>query len=392
LKFGCKIKNYMKLILPLFLFIISFNSYAQNAKDNFSVVIEGTRSHLDYIKARSELTMARSTKFCRGAKMPKSVGEWSCKNTAPRMSNCVLEYKCNFVSKKFNRLSESRRLRAKLEAIPHLKSNYTISLLYKDKKQVLEEINNYSAKPSPSKKVVASNFSSQQLKKSKSPSKHRVSKVRPKPTKRIKLVKKKTKYKKIKIKDKPKPKANAKEDLEELAFLKEDSKEEVRPTEVVPLKDEKVVEQINFETKYDLMNFSISFISISDNNETSLKTFGLAWTPGIWFTQHFGVRGQFGFHAYKTTETELLESQSFLIYDIAAYGQYLFTNIFLEMGYGIQKWNVEGAEGVSSLSFGAGYLFDDDMPYILDRVSVELSSLSNEVSTKELKLNIGASF
>lgn len=362
-----------------------FYSNAQNVKEQFSVVVEGTRSHLDYIKARSELTVARSTKFCRGSKMPKSVGEWSCKNTAPRMSNCVLEYKCQYVNKKFNRLSESKRLRSNLKAIPHLKSKYTISLLYKDKKQILEEIDNQAPSLPPSKKVVASNFSAQQLKSSKPKPKIKIRKKQIKKDKnRASSLKKKVTKKKI---------DTSKEDLEELSFLKESEEKNTLEAEAVsPLKKEKDDEGSQFETKVQLKNFALSYISISDSEETSLTTFGLAWTPHIWFTKHFGIRGHFGFHSYETVETDLVESQSFLIYDIAAYGQYLFTNLYFEVGYGTQKWNLEGAESVSSLSFGTGYLFDEKILYVLDRVSLEMSSLSNEVSTKELKLSIGASF
>ncbi|WP_372656241.1 hypothetical protein, partial [Halobacteriovorax sp.] len=232
----------MKSILFLIIFLMPFYSSAQNAKDKFSVVIEGTRSHLDYIKARSELRMARSTKFCRGSKMPKSVGEWSCKSTAPRVSNCVLEYKCKFVNKRFNRASESRRLRSNLKGIPHLKSKYTISLLYKDKKQILEEIDNQVPTPAPSKKVVASSFSSQKLKSTKPKPKVKIRK------KQITKVKKRTSSQKKKI---TKRKIEtSEEDLEELSFLKESEEKNSLESETVsPLEEDQNIEESQFETK-----------------------------------------------------------------------------------------------------------------------------------------------
>ncbi|WP_290733255.1 hypothetical protein [Halobacteriovorax sp. JY17] len=382
---------------------LSLSTFAQNAKESFSVVVEGNRSGLNYIKARSELTMARSTKFCRGSKMPKAIGEWSCKNTAPRLSHCVLEYKCHFVNKKFNRLSESRRLRAKLKDIPHLKTKYSISLFYKDKKEVLEELGG-AAQMSRSIKKMPAPFAPQKLAASKSVS--RKKKVRGTRVQKAPLKKSVVPTKKKSVSER---------ELEEIAFLKDDEvdklikQEELIEEEEVsaPIESESVAkdDKIDFseikkekkkESKSNLKtqwaSFDLSYIMISDDEETSLSTFGLSWTPHLWFSSHFGVRGNIGFHSYSTPETELVASESFLIYDLGLFGVYKFTNIFFELGLGLQKWNHEEAENANTLSYGFGYYFDEKKLYIIDRVSFGMSSLSNDIGTKEMKFSIGGSF
>ena len=393
----------MKIKLLFLILFLSLPTFAQNAKENFSVVVEGSRSGLNYIKTRSELTMARSTKFCRGSKMPKAVGQWSCKNTAPRLSNCVLEYKCSYMNKGFNRVSESRRLRAKLKDIPHLQSKYSISLLYKDKKEILQQLGGKTQV----KKTSSRSFSPQKLKGSRQAVKKKRRVMRSKRNKSPTPVAKRTVRKKTK-------QTVSEEELEELAFLKDDEldkltmeeeqieEEVLSPSEVKSLDKEEEIELSGIKKaesqkskspiKTELASFALHYIMISDDLDSSLSTIGFSWTPHLWFNENIGVRGDFGFHSYSTTETEFAESESFSIYDLGLFGIYKFSNIYLELGVGLQKWNHEDAENSSTLSYGIGYRFDNKRLYILDRVSFGMSSLSNEAGTKELKISLGGSF
>ena len=335
--------------------------------------------------------------------MPKAVGKWCCKNTAPRLSNCVLEYKCSYMNKKFNRVSESRRLRAKLKDIPHLQTKYTISLLYKDKKEILQQLGGVTQV----KKVGTRSFTPQKLSGSSTAVK-----------KKRRVVRTKRKNTQAPVNKKVSPKESkqsiSEEELEEIAFLKDDEldkltmeespieEEVIAPREVKTAdKDEKVdlaaikeeeKKKSKTPVKTELTSFALHYIMISDELETSLSTIGLSWTPHLWFNENIGVRGDFGFHSYSTPETDFAESESFSIYDLSIFGIYKFTNIYLEFGIGLQKWNHEEAENSSTLSYGVGYRFDNKKLYLIDRISFGMSSLSNEAGTKEMKFSLGGSF
>lgn len=366
----------MKYLFVTLIIVLTQNSLAQNVKENFFLQVEGTRSHLNYIKASAELMMGRNTKYCRGMKMPKSIGNWTCKNSAPRVSACQLKYKCHFVSKRFNRLTESKRLRSNLKAIPHLKSKYTVSVIYNGKTQTLKSVDESAAIKSSA--VVA--------KRSKARPKRKIVKAK---RKRIKAKPSKIRPKKIKKQVTLETKVNE-EELEEIAFLKGDESLEEVVQESSPVKKEKKSSNLKLETK--MKSFALSYISISDDLENSLGTINLSWTPHIWFSKNIGIRGNIGAHSYKTPESDLVESESFLIYDLGIFGVYKFQNIYLELGLGMEMWNSEAAESASSLSYGIGYEFDHRKLYIIDRVSFGMASLSNEIGTKEMRLTLGASF
>ncbi|WP_157765779.1 hypothetical protein [Halobacteriovorax marinus] len=373
----------MKKLWIILLSTFSLCSLAQNYKGSFYLEVEGTRSQLGYIKTSGELTMARSTRLCRGMKMPKPKGEWSCKSSAPRVSACRLEYSCHFLNKNFNRVTESRRLRTKLKSIPHLKASYTIALIQNDQKKILKKVDG--------SKVVAAAASTSRVAKAKKVRKPTPQRVRAKAQRSKRVVKKETINK------------SKQEDLEEVAFLKEDdskkllsqseeSLEEVVEQSENSSKKESRAKQVTSKRENEFLDFSLSYISISDDQDNSLTTFGLAWTPHYFFSNSIGLRGEVGFHSYKTPETELLASESFLIYDLGLYASYNFTNIYIEAGFGLQMWNGEGAENANFMAFGGGYRFDETKLYLIDRISFAMSSLSNDIGTKELKFSIGSSF
>jgi len=385
-------------------------TFAQNAKGVFSIVVEGNRSELNYIKKRSELTMARSTKFCRGSKMPKSIGSWSCKKTKPRVSSCVLEYKCHFVNKKFNRLSETRRIRANLKGLPKSRSKYKITLISKEKKEVVKQLGSagFVTKSAAKSKAANASFSSQKLAAS--------SKSYPNLRKKTiqKTPKRKTVSSKMKSKALKKELSEIeKEELEELSFLtddenkvaKGDSEDEEWVLEKVRKTDGKEEYQVykknekhkgTSKTKRgkrnDWLSFALSYVAVSDSFSNSLSTFDVSWTPYMWFSDSLGIRGQLGVHQFKSSETALLASQTFLVYDIGALGLYRFGNFFFELGFGMQKWNDTLGESYSTMTFGGGYFFEYYKLGFIDRISGSFTSVGNTASNKEMKLSIGTSF
>jgi hypothetical protein len=383
----------------LIYFLFSQALFAQNAKGIFSIVVEGKRTDLSYIKKRSELAMARSTKYCRGSKMPKAQGSWSCKKTSPRVSNCVLEYKCNFVNKKFSRLSETRRIRSSLKSIPKSKSKYSITLVHEDKKEVMKQLGGgkfvvESAKGS------SKNYGAQTL--AASSSAKSFSSGNPTVKKKPKVQSQKTK----------RQKSIEREELDELSAVKEDdflvdtqekeeewvleTKKKTDGTEEYQIykKDEKYKGKQTTPTgeRNQWASFALSYISVSDALENSLATFDAAWTPFLWYSNSWAIRGQLGVHQFKLAETDTTEEESFLIYDLAGFGVFRVGGLFAELGFGIQKWNNSTGDSFNTLTLGGGYIFDYYKLKFIDRIQAGFTSVSNDISTKEFRLSVGISF
>ena len=390
----------------MFRFILIFTlfssvSFAQNAKGIFSIVVEGKRSDLTYFKKRSELTMARSTKYCRGSMMPKSVNNWSCKKTDHNMSNCVLEYKCSFVNKKFNRLSETRRIRKDLKSIPKRNSKYKITLLYKDSKEVIKQLGggNFVVQKKKSKNK---KFKNQYLAAGAPTPKVKKKVVKKKPATKKKTVKKRKKS----IKEEELEELAALSSIEEEDFVVENKKSD---NEWILEKKKKTdgTEEFSVLKKEDRnkgknatptgkrnqwTSFSLSYLSVSDDSENSLATFDIAWTPHMWFADTYGVRGQLGLHQFKLSETVTTEEEVFFIYDLGVFGLYRYGNLFAELGLGLQIWNNSEGSSFNSFTLGGGYIFEYYKLKFIDRISASFSSVSNEFSTKEFRVSVGGSF
>lgn len=380
----------------LIYFLISQVTFAQNAKGVFSIVVEGKRSDLTYIKKRSELAMARSTQYCRGSKMPKAQGSWSCKKSSSRVSRCVLEYKCSFVNKKFSRISETRRIRASLKSIPKTNSKYSITLVHEDKKEVMKQLGGgkfvvESLKASSSKYGTQTLSSSSKNVTSASSTQRKSSKAKSTKTKNVKQLER--------------------EELEELSAINEDDflvdtqEEEKWIFEEKKKTDGTQEYQVYKKSDKDKgktltptgernqwASFALSYISVSDALDNSLATFDVAWTPFLWYSNSWALRGQLGVHQFKLSETDVSEEESFLIYDIAGFGVYRAGSFFAELGLGIQKWNNSTGDSFNTLTLGGGYIFEYYKLKFIDRIQAGFTSVSNDISTKEFRFSVGFSF
>ena len=382
--------------LILIYFLLTPLVFAQNAKGIFSIVVEGKRTDLSYIKKRSELAMARSTKYCRGSKMPKAQSKWSCKKSSSRVSKCVLEYKCSFVNKSFSRLSETRRIRASLKSIPKSKNKYSITLVHENKKEVMKQLGGGKFVVE-SMKNSSKSYGSQTLSSSKS-----FSSGNPDTPKSSKP--KSTKSKKAKQIER--------EELEEFSAIKEEdflvdtqekeeewvmeSKKKTDGTEEYQVykKDEKNKGKKTTPTgeRNHWANFSLSYITVSDSLDNSLSTFDAAWTPFLWYSDSWALRGQLGVHQFKLAETDLTEEESFLIYDVAGFGVFRVGGLFAELGLGLQIWNNSAGDSFNTFTLGGGYIFDYYKLKFIDRIQAGFTSVSNEINTKEFRLSVGISF
>lgn len=348
----------MRNRLTLFIFsvlLLSLNANARVNKKPFRISINADTEYIKGFQKRAELKMARSTAFCRGFYMPKSLGIWRCKSSGPKTKRCKRQYQCHVTTISFNRVTETRRLRSELRKTKVNKSKLKIRV---------------SRKPYKKKYL-----------------------------KKRRIIKKK-KIVKITAPKKVVAIENDLEELdddlnEELEGLKEEvvSEEKQRTPESFAdnSREQENASSSSASRPIHFAAFSLEIIQVADEFG-SLATLGASWTPRKSFNSNFGIRGQFGFKSIKTfIETEFEEI--FLVYEFGLFLDFnLNKNFYVEAGYVFQKWSNTASDSVTALNFGGGYIFDEKMLNIFDRVFINYATVSNDTSNSELKLAAGISF
>ena len=118
--------NLIKYIFfpSLIVFLLGSKS---DLNKSFNIVMETPPGMAETNQTRAELEMSRSVKFCRGFKIPVRIGRWSCKNFGRDNRQCRVNYNCDFINKKFSRITETRRLLKRLRGLK--KNNAPLKLL-----------------------------------------------------------------------------------------------------------------------------------------------------------------------------------------------------------------------------------------------------------------------
>jgi len=149
------------------------------------------------------------------------------------------------------------------------------------------------------------------------------------------------------------------------------------------------------ERRFQLFSFSGAITRVTDANASSVATADVGWTPSYRFSDKWGFRGRLG---GKFISSEIVvgeDPETFLVYDLAGdfeYFPFLGRGFFLNAGLGIQSWTSSTGGSFSTLSLGAGWLFDFNKAKIVDRLFVTYTSVGNEAANKEMRFGIGVSF
>lgn len=381
------------LLICIFSFIILGDIFA--ASREFSISIKGAKGDISFFKAQSELKTVRSKQFCKEIFFPTRSSNWSCLSYKDLTTKCRINFKCIKNSRVMNRKRIVRRLAKKLKTMPTSLENFDIhvhkNLAPNQKKEPLK----HKVKK-PQKKVII---------KKKEKNKSQLSLEHKKNTLKQKRWKKKYKnidnedYNFLKSEDdsyledasytKTQNTPTEKEVLQSRWIVKNDVETKSRKEYVRIEKNDHTIKETDRKTI--LKSFSLSYLIVNDSEENSLSTNSVSWTPHYWHNYNWGIRGQLGFNFL---QTKLLneETDTFLVADLSVLGIYHFRHIYLEAGFGIQKWYDEEGGSYAETLISLGYKFPHYVLRYIDRFFVTYAAVSNEVKNKEVRLGIGFSF
>ncbi len=360
-----------KVSIFIFVLITCFTvakAQSGNMKGLFQLVVEATPQDLNYVKNRAELSMARDTRYCRGALMPKSSrAGWRCQNLENGKQKCELDYQCARIHTGFSRLTETKRLIAIGKDHSQNQKNFVVS-----------------SKPAPPRSE---------------------SKRAPLPKSQPKTTQKYPEIPIVKplLTDKAKPRSqapvvessnlimkssvNQRETLDEESLDLVDLMENTDRTE--KKKEEFFEEQLS---ALRLGRFSLAFSQISNNLDGSLATLNFAWIPRYKFKETgWAIRGQVGGHLYEANFG--LEPEQFLVIEMMAFAEATVgESFFLELGAGLQRWNVDGGENFTTLGLGGGWQPKKAWLGFINRVGLHYHGVSTEDEIKELRVSVGIGF
>lgn len=415
----------VKSTLMRCLFLFSFILISLNASETFPVYLTGPSASIDYLKAKSEYTLGKSTKFCRGFYIPASVSDWSCKAVGNQETKCSINYKCKLIRKNFSRVTESRRLYENLKKFPSRQVSYKLSVGKKSYQR--EKIKSTSALSlsslTPRQKEIMERKNSQEALRSGLKSiKNEVRKfdefeALEREVDRNKVARKAMDNKKEKLT------VETLDDLEkeELDSFSEEPIAKQTQTKKVekkqqsdpfgddwmkePVKEEKSGEKNSKEEKIEekseeeiddlktlkFKKFELSYVKISDEFDNSVASIDVAWTPRYRMSQRFGFKGFLGTHSYQIDT--IVETETIRLIDFGASLELFFGKSFFgEFGLGMQKWGGSVGQTFSSLQFGLGYQFSEVKLYAIDRLFFRSRTVGSDNSNTEAYFGAGLTF
>ncbi|MCR9205498.1 MAG: hypothetical protein NXH75_13025 [Halobacteriovoraceae bacterium] len=393
-----------KLISIILLFTLMSGASAAVGGKPFRVTIDGPRRYINVYQKRAELKMARSTDFCRGFTMPMLVSRWSCKPSDGKNYRCSSAYKCKLIRKGFSRVSETKRIRKELGGLPRVRNAFTMVV----GKRPLKNPNKYKYVDQIRRKRKQARVAEKKALRRKV--KERTNKLKKQLTEYDEFAQLE---KELAIKTEPLPSGRRKDKVDELSTtsLNEDRKqiaaqnEEVAPfrmervksnngnEEIIRIKrSEKVVPK---DRKFQLLSFSGAMTRVTDANANSVATADIAWTPRWQFGTKWALRGRLGGHFISSEIVEDEDPETFLVYDLGGeleWFPFSESGWYVNGGLGIQSWTSTTGGSFSTLTLGAGYLFQFNKGKIVDRIFLSMTSVGNEASNQELKVGLGTSF
>lgn len=356
-------KTLFKLSLIFTLAVCSRHIAAND--QNFYVNIRGASSQIDSVKKRSDYRMTKNVDFCRGVKMPKPLSGWKCQNR-DGISACSKQYKCEFVDKKFNRKSESLRTYNILKTAAPITTAYTIALSGKPKMMV--------AKAAP--KVAAQ------------VTKPVAKKMAPRPVK-------------TPIPSAPSPTKVEDEDLMALfeeqpmpaETVQEESFEE-ETSSFAAAEEEKEEEspKDDWVTQWSWLRFD-GFLTQTSDESGSQTALEVGWRPRVRFSARWSLDGRLGLSQRKPVADS--EELAFSVLEYGAWLSRYLGNWHLAGGFGKQSWSGEGEIGTQSPTFfsvGLGYFWSDVKLYVVEGIEFQFLSLSDEASSKVMRLGFLINF
>ncbi|EQC44512.1 hypothetical protein M899_2484 [Bacteriovorax sp. BSW11_IV] len=335
---------------------------AVNFAQEFSLAFESKSQSVKYFQLRSYLKIIRAKNICEGSFYPHIMQDWKCREVAKNMQKCAADFVCRAPFTKNAYEFDVRSTVVKMKELPT--PNEKVKTIVSKKSSEKYLLSDTRIKYPEEKIEHPGSFAPQVLKTSK-----------------VEVVQTKKEEKEENLFYLPDP--NEERDPE-LVSLREDA---VEKREL--MRQEKV--EGSWDQKFNLKNFSFSYLSVSDDDSNSFTSFNGAWTPYYWHTKNLALRGELGLHSYQF-ETLNGEKDSFWVTSFFGYGHYRINNFYAELGLGLEKFNSDEGGSYSVLSMGGGYYFKNKLLSYIDRVFINYNSISSEIPAKELRIGFGIVF
>jgi hypothetical protein len=394
------------------LIITSFYSHATSGFKPFKITITGDKEDLRSISRMAELEVAKSTTHCRGPYIPYAKSRWNCSG-----GKCTRTFGCKRITKNYSRMTLISASRKGVKNSKKIRGEYEIRWPI-DKPPTFDTGKAAKKRAAYQKKITEV-------------------KRKEKEVKQLKFVKIKEFEKKKKVTLKVRPKTKILEE-EALALLEDENLgdyddilsqkqskmyEDVTLEDIIPQEKEEFKAKIEkddakwklvtktaedgsektydlkkvdggpptFKTRWKLANFSLSYKSLSDNQEDKVGTGNLSWAPQFIFNPHWAVKMDLGVQFYTISVVDqvgtTLETTTFPVIPLLVYINYLNDIFFLEAGAGGQFWWEERLGSYFTWSVGFGYRFPVTVPFF-DRLFFSYNSVNTQTGIQEFELGL----
>ena len=409
-----------RILLFTLTILLSLSNHAQIVERDFAVSLSGDLNYLKSFQLRAELKLARSTDFCRGFTIPSLKGKWSCERVGGGEAKCKGAFTCAMIKKGFSRKSETIRLSRAIKnlGLPKKKFSMIVS------KRPFKNIDRYK---------LAKEVEEQRKKAILDNQQKAIEKKRQEQAllqKQIKLRANRLKNEMVELDEfsqleqeldeaTQRNKTDASiadsrietvEQLEAEAMAADEREMSASQRDVLDTnssdEDSDELAQLEVsdesssnepqsrESRWTFLSFGAGMFSISDEEENSVTTFGIMWSPLWKLTRNWDIKGNLSWHRVSAVVETGEEAESFNIIEIGAQLEWRVfeEGLYLSLGYGIQNWGSSVGGSFSALSIGGGYYFEKKKDRLIDYLFVKQVSVSNETSNVELVGGLGFIF
>ncbi|RLA61526.1 MAG: hypothetical protein DRQ88_10925 [Epsilonproteobacteria bacterium] len=391
--------------------LFSFNAHSFGHVKPFKITISGDKQDLRSVSRMADLEVAKSITHCRGAYIPFAKSRWNCSGR-----ECTRIFGCRRITRGYSRVTLISASRRGLKNSKKIQGNYEIRWPIDkpptfDTGKAAKKRVAYKKQVAEVKRTKRKEKQLEFVKIKEIKEKKKVILKERKPSPKILeeealalleeenledyddiLAQKPSKmYQDITIEDMvPEGKEEFKTEIQEddtkwklVTTMEEDGSEktyELKKAEDGPL---------TFQSRLKLANFSLSYKSVSDNEDAQVGTGNISWAPQFIFHPNWGVKLDAGVQFYSITIADqtgkTIESTTFPIIPLMLYVNYLGKYYFLEAGAGMQFWLEDRLDNYMAWSLGFGYRFPTTMAFF-DRVFFNYNNVLVNVEVQEFQL------
>ncbi len=414
--------NHGKIQILILMLLMTSVVYARTPDKTFKVSLTGNFNYVESFQKRAELKLVRSTDFCRGFTIPTPSKAWVCKRVGGGEAKCETMFECGLIKRGFSRKSESSRLVSEINQLNMPKKKFSMVIA----RRPFKNIDRYKLAKQVEREKREKRLALQKEQLSRKQKEEAILRDQ------IKLRARRLKNEMTEMDEfsqleqeldlaTQKNKTDSSiagsrmktvEQLEAEAIAADQAEIEKSGEEGGVFGEDKELTQMESEdsfsgkpgqenaeaaakeSKFRLLSFGVGMYSISDDEESSVTTFGVLWSPLWKLNDNWYIKGNLSWHPYSATVDVDAEAESFSIYEIGAQVEWriLDGGLYVSAGYGIQSWGSSIGGSFSAISLGGGYYFEERKDRLIDYIFVKQTTVGNDTANVELAGGLGFFF